>query len=67
MALFELLSLNKAEKDAIQGGHLDTDARQNNVAMILLELFVPWDRLQSRFFCITLLFHHILVFSGKYS
>lgn len=50
MALFESLSFNKADKDAIQGGYLDIDVQQNDVGMILLGLLVLWDWLQSRIF-----------------
>lgn len=49
VALVGPLSTNEAAEDAIRGGHLDTDARQNDIGMILLGLFVPWDQLQSRF------------------
>lgn len=49
VALFSYLSLNKADKDTIQGACLDTDTRQNDVDMILLGLFVLWNRLQSYF------------------
>ena len=49
IALVRLLLINEAAKDTIQGGHLDTDARQNDVGMILIGLFIPWDQLQSRF------------------
>ncbi len=49
VALIGPLSLNKTDKDAIQGGYPDTDVQQNDVGMILLGLFVPWDRLRSRF------------------
>lgn len=66
VALFGPLSLNKADKNTIQGAHLDTDIRQNNVDMIWLGLFIFWDRLQRRLFCIMLLFHLILVFPDKY-
>ena len=34
------LSINKATKNTIQRGHLDTNAWQNDVGMILLSLFV---------------------------
>ena len=48
IALVGPLSRNEAVKDAIQGGHLDINAQQNDIVMILLELFVFWDQLQSR-------------------
>lgn len=41
MALTKLLLLNKADKDVIQKDYLDTDIQQNDVGMILLELFIP--------------------------
>lgn len=41
IALMRFLSINKATEDAIQGGHPETDAKQNDVAIILFALFFP--------------------------
>lgn len=46
MTLFELLSFNKADKDAIQKGYPDINIQQNNIGMILRGLFIFSDRLQ---------------------
>lgn len=43
IALMGPLSTNKTVEDAVQGGHPETDARQNNLGMVLLALFIPWD------------------------
>ena len=49
VALIGSLSTNEAAEDAIQGGHPDTDARQNDLGLILLGLSVPWDQLSRKF------------------
>ncbi|KAJ5654961.1 hypothetical protein N7490_001964 [Penicillium lividum] len=38
-------------EDSIRGGHPMTDAIANDLAEILLGLFVPWDKLRERFLC----------------
>ena len=43
------LSDNKEAKDAIPGGHPETDACRANLAVILLSLFVLWERLLDLF------------------
>lgn len=40
VALVGPLSTNENAKDTIKGGYSETDARQNDVALILLALFV---------------------------
>lgn len=35
------LFVNEASEDAIQGRHSDTDAKENDVVIILLAVFVP--------------------------
>ena len=49
LALIRPLSTNEDAKDAVLRGHPETDARQNDVGMILLALFVPWNLLPGRF------------------
>jgi helitron helicase-like protein/PIF1-like helicase len=39
------LSLFQAEEDTVRGGHAETEAIRNDIAEVLLGLFVPWDRL----------------------
>jgi Helitron helicase-like domain at N-terminus/PIF1-like helicase len=39
------LSQFQAEEDTIRGGHAATEAIRNDIAEVLLGLFVPWDRL----------------------
>ena len=39
------LSQFQAEEDTVRGGHTKTEAIENDVAEVLLGLFVPWDRL----------------------
>ncbi len=43
------LSTNEKAEDAIRGGHSETDARRNDVALILLALFVTWNQLPEKF------------------
>ena len=49
VALMGPLSTNESSEDVVRRGHPDTDARQNDVGMILLALFVPWDQLPYKF------------------
>ena len=35
----------QTEEDSVAGGHPMTDAVMNDIAEILLGLFVPWDKL----------------------
>ena len=49
VALIGPLSTNESAEDVVCGDHTDTDARQNDVGMILLALFVPWDQLADKF------------------
>ncbi len=49
IALLGPLSTNETAEDGVRGGHPDTDARQNDVGLILLALFVPWDQLPENF------------------
>lgn len=44
-----LLSINERAKDAVRIDHPNTDARQNNVSLILLALFVSGDQLSENF------------------
>jgi hypothetical protein len=39
------LSQFQAEEDTVRGGHAATEAIKNDIAEVLLGLFVPWDRL----------------------
>lgn len=41
VAFMSPFSTNEFAENAVRGGHLDTNARQNNVSIILLTLFVP--------------------------
>ncbi len=50
VGLVVLLSTNERVEDAIRGGHPKTDTRRNDVALILLALFVPWNQLPKKFF-----------------
>lgn len=43
VALIDLFSINESAENVVRGEHPDIDARQNNVGMILLVLFVSWD------------------------
>ena len=43
------LSDNKEAEDAIPGGHPETDTRRADLAIVLLSLFVPWERLLDLF------------------
>lgn len=37
------LSINENAENIIKGGHPETDVGQNNNALILLALFIPWN------------------------
>ncbi len=43
------MSTNERAKDAIRGGHPEIDTRRNDVALILLVLFVLWNQLPEKF------------------
>lgn len=45
VALVEFFSTNKAAEDAVSGAHIDTNARQNDMGLILLALFILWQLL----------------------
>jgi len=45
VALIGSLSENQALEDSVRGGHPETEAMQNELALILLALLVPWNRL----------------------
>ena len=49
VALIGSFSTNKAAEDAVHGAHIDTDARQNDMGLILLALFIPWQLLPAKF------------------
>ena len=49
VSLVESISTNEAAEDAVPDAHIETDARQNDMGLILLALFVPWQLLQDRF------------------
>ncbi|MCJ1348065.1 hypothetical protein MMC31_006296 [Peltigera leucophlebia] len=49
IALMRPLSTNETAEDAVQGGHPETDARQNDLGMVLLALSIPWDQLPDKF------------------
>lgn len=40
IGLVRLLFINKSSEDVIRGKHSKTDARQNNVALVLFALFI---------------------------
>jgi hypothetical protein len=42
-------SNQQALEDSVRGGHPETDSMQNDLALILLALLVPWDRLPPLF------------------
>lgn len=44
------LSTNKNAKDAVKRGHLETDEGRNNIALILLALFILWNWLVEKFY-----------------
>ena len=46
VTLTKPLSINELAENTVQIGHLATDAQQNDVAQILLNLFVLWDHLR---------------------
>jgi len=43
------LSQFQSKEESIQGGHLTTNAIKNDLAEVLLGLFLPWDQLLSLF------------------
>lgn len=43
------LLTNEPAKDTVCGDHLNTNARQNIIGLILLALFIPWDQLPEKF------------------
>ena len=49
VALTGSLSENQALEDSVRGGHPETVSMQNDLALILLALLVPWDRLPEMF------------------
>lgn len=49
IALVGPLSTNKSAENTIREGHFETDVRQNDVILILLALFGPWNRLPEKF------------------
>ncbi|KAJ6087103.1 hypothetical protein N7467_006017 [Penicillium canescens] len=51
VALNGQLTQYQTAEDSIRGGHPMTDAIANDLAEILLGLFVPWDKLRDRFLC----------------
>lgn len=42
VTLYRNLSMNKTMKNSILGKCPDTDAQYNNLAVVLLMLFLPW-------------------------
>lgn len=48
VALIGSLSINELTENAVPGGHSETDARLNDVGMILLGLFVTWEELHRK-------------------
>lgn len=44
------LSTNKNIENSINWGHFETDAKQNDVALILLAFMIPWNRLIKKFY-----------------
>ena len=42
-------STNESVEDAVINGHIETNARENNIGLILLALFIPWELLPLRF------------------
>lgn len=49
IGLVKPLSTNKKAVDAIREGYLETNTRQNDVALILLALFILWNQLPKNF------------------
>ncbi|KAN0070694.1 hypothetical protein V8E54_010859 [Elaphomyces granulatus] len=41
------VSENQPLENSVRGGHLETDSMQNDLALGLLALLVPWERLPS--------------------
>lgn len=49
IAFVKFLSTNENTEDVIKKSYSKTDGRQNNVALILLDLFIPWHQLANKF------------------
>ena len=49
VALISSLSENQDLEDSVHGGHPETESMQNDLALILLALLVPWEQLPHRF------------------
>ena len=49
MSLVGSFSTNEAAEDAVFNAHVETDARQNDMGLILLALFIPWQLLPASF------------------
>ncbi len=49
IALIDNLSHCQVEEDAISDGHLDIISQQNDLAEVLLALFIPWQHLSGMF------------------
>jgi hypothetical protein len=49
VALIGSLSENQSLEDSVRGGHPETESMQNDLALILLALLVPWDQLPPLF------------------
>lgn len=50
VAFIRLLFINKSAKNVIRRRHPKTNTRQNDVALILLALFVLWNQLSEKFY-----------------
>ena len=51
IALIDSLSVNEIIENAVRNDHAETDARRNDVVMILLDLFVSWNQLTEKVQC----------------
>ena len=49
VALIGSLSENQSLEDSVHGGHPETESMQNDLALILLALLVPWNQLPPKF------------------
>ena len=49
VALVGSFSTNESVEDAVINGHIETDAGENDIRLILLALFIPWELLPPRF------------------
>ena len=49
VSLVGSFSTNEVAEDAVPNAHIETDARQNDMGLILLALFVPWELLPEKF------------------